>query len=281
MEHGADNGPELRESVNDQNNGERYTEVDNDVLFNPIEGYDANAEGEKEVKPEENPENPNTSKVEIKSKNKINNNKRTMKKLKIILLGEIGVGKSSLINRYVNNKFSNFSELSLDSDVKIKKVEVEQTITAELLINDPTNEEKMGKFPKNYYLDAHGALIVFDLCNEQSFQKVKYWMEELNSNGPRDVIICILGNKADLTADRCVKLEEAKDLANDNLYYEVSAKTGNNVSLAFEQLTYGIIEKQKEEQNNPDKVLRGKEGRKTADLNDIKRDEKILNKRCC
>ena len=281
MEHGADNGPELRESVNDQNNGERYTEVDNDVLFNPIEGYDANAEGEKEVKPEENPENPNTSKVEIKSKNKINNNKRTMKKLKIILLGEIGVGKSSLINRYVNNKFSNFSELSLDSDVKIKKVEVEQTITAELLINDPTNEEKMGKFPKNYYLDAHGALIVFDLCNEQSFQKVKYWMEELNSNGPRDVIICILGNKADLTADRCVKLEEAKDLANDNLYYEVSAKTGNNVSLAFEQLTYGIIEKQKEEQNNPDKVLRGKEGRKTADLNDIKRDKKILNKRCC
>jgi small GTP-binding protein len=281
MEHGADNGPELRESVNDQNNGERYTEVDNDVLFNPIEGYDANAEGEKEVKPEENPENPNTSKVEIKSKNKINNNKRTMKKLKIILLGEIGVGKSSLINRYVNNKFSNFSELSLDSDVKIKKVEVEQTITAELLINDPTNEEKMGKFPKNYYLDAHGALIVFDLCNEQSFQKVKYWMEELNSNGPRDVIICILGNKADLTADRCVKLEEAKDLANDNLYYEVSAKTGNNVSLAFEQLTYGIIEKQKEEQNNPDKVLRGKEGRKTADLNDIKRDEKKLNKRCC
>ena len=281
MEHGADNGPELRESVNDQNNGERYTEVDNDVLFNPIEGYDANAEGEKEVKPEENPENPNTSKVEIKSKNKINNNKRTMKKLKIILLGEIGVGKSSLINRYVNNKFSNFSELSLDSDVKIKKVEVEQTITAELLINDPTNEEKMGKFPKNYYLDAHGALIVFDLCNEQSFQKVKYWMEELNSNGPRDVVICILGNKADLTADRCVKLEEAKDLANDNLYYEVSAKTGNNVSLAFEQLTYGIIEKQKEEQNNPDKVLRGKEGRKTADLNDIKRDEKKLNKRCC
>ena len=69
-------------------------------------------------------------------------------------------------------------------------------------------------------------------------------------------------------------------MAGDNLYYEVSAKTGNNVSLAFEQITYGIIEKQKEEENNPNKVLRGKEGRKTTDLRDINK-ELDGNKKCC
>ena len=118
-----------------------------------------------------------------------------------------------------------------------EKVEVDKNLSVDLLITDPTNEEKLGKFTKNYYLDAHGAIIVYDLSNEQSFQKVKYWMEELNSNAPRDTIFCILGNKSDLTADRVVKYEDVKALAGDNLNYEVSAKSGNNVNLAFEQLT--------------------------------------------
>ena len=91
-----------------------------------------------------------------------------------------------------------------------------------------------------------------------------------------------MGNKADLTSDRNVAYEDAKTVAEDNLYYEVSAKTGNNVSLAFEQLTYGIIEKENEEEDNPEKVIRGKEGRRTADLNDINMMNKELNrKKCC
>ena len=179
------------------------------------------------------------------------------------MLGEVGVGKTSLIDRYVSNKFNNFTQATIGPDIRKKKVEIDQNLTADLLINDTTNEEKLGKFTKNYYLDAHGALLVYDLTNEKSFKKLKYWMDEL-----------------DLTADRSVKYEDAKDFAEDNLYYEVSAKTGNNVSLAFEQLTIGIIEKQREEENNPDKVLRGKEGRKTTDLNDINK-ELMSKKKCC
>ena len=267
---------DIRESTNEENN-DRYTKVDNDVAFNPIEGYEEKKKEEKEDNPEETKENEkDITKTETKS-----TAKKEIKKLKIILLGEVGVGKSSLINRYVNNKFNAFNQASIGSDVKSKKVEVEQNLTAELLINDTTEEEKLGKFTKNYYLDAHGAAIVFDLTNQQSFQKIKYWLEELNSNAPKDIIFCILGNKNDLTADRNVKFEEAKALAEDNLYYEVSAKTGNNVSLAFEQLAHEIIEKQKEEENNPDKVLRGKEGRKTADLNEINQEQMNKNGKCC
>ena len=274
----GDTVPEYRESTNEEHNDERYTQVDNDVLFNPIEGYKEKKEEENEQNTNENPEKDkenNTSKVDtstVKAKE--------FKKIKIILLGEKDVGKTSLIDRYVSNKFNVISKSKIGDDIKQKKIEIDKSLTVNLSISDTTNEEKLGQITKNYYLDAHGAIIVFDLTNENSFKKVKFWMDELNSKGPADVVLCLLANKADLTADRVVKYEEAKELAGDNLYYEVSAKTGNNVSLAFEQLTDGILEKQKEEENNPNKVLRGKEGRKTADLKDINKD---LNakKKCC
>jgi small GTP-binding protein len=268
---------DIRESTNDQNNDERYTQVDNDV-FNNIEGYEKKKEEENDENPGET--NPGETIEKVNQSTISNSSKKENKKLKIILLGEKAVGKSSIINRYVSNKFNTFNQTSIGPDVKSKKYVADKDLTVDLLIHDSTNEQKLGKFTKNYYLDAHGAIIVFDLTNQQSFQKVKYWLDELNSNAPRDIIFCILGNKADLTADRVVKFEDAKALAEDNLYYEVSAKTGNNVTLAFEQLALGIIEKQKEEENNPDKVLRGKEGRKTADLNDINKDL-TKKKKCC
>ena len=268
---------EIRESTNEENNDQRYTQVDNDVAFNPIEGYQENKEEEKNENEGENQEKENVNKSDTSTLN----SKKEFKKLKIILLGEIGVGKSSLINRYINNKFSAFSQPSIGDEIKTKKVDIDQNLRVELLISDPTNEEKLGKFTKNYYIDAHGAIIVYDLTNEQSFQKVKFWMEELNSNAPRDTVFCILGNKSDLTADRVVKYEDIKTLSGDNLNYEVSAKTGNNVNLAFEQLADAIVEKQKEEENNPDKVVRGKEGRKTQDLNDINKDSANKAKKCC
>ena len=269
---------QIRDSTNDdQNNDERYTQVDNDV-FNQIEGYEEKKEEEKE----ENAGETNPGETQEKTNQSIisNSSKKEHKKLKIIFLGELGVGKSSIINRYVSNKFNTFNTTSIGPDIKSKKYIVDSDLTVDLQIHDSTNEEKLGKFTKNYYLDSHGAIIVFDLTNQESFKKVKYWLDELNSNAPRDIIFCILGNKADLTADRVVKFEDAKALAEDNLYYEVSAKTGNNITLAFEQLTIGIIEKQKEEEKNPDKVLRGKEGRKTTDLNGINKDLKNKNK-CC
>ena len=278
--------PEFRDSEatdhNDNDNKNRYTEVDNDILFNPIEGYeeekiDQEVEDKKEdIKKEEN------EKVAIPSKNPsmiIKSNKE-IKKLKVILLGEIGVGKTSIIKKYVGKNNVNDNP---GNDFIIKNYDIDENTTAELSIYDTTNEEKMGKITKNYYKDAHGALIVFDLTNKESFNKVKYWLKEIDSNAPRDIVLCLLGNKADLTYDRIVQYEDAKEIAGDNLYYEISSKTGNNVSLAFEQLTYLIIEKQNEENDNPDKVLRGKEGRRTADLNDINEMNKDLfgKKKCC
>ena len=272
--------PEFRDSEMSSNeeNKNRYTQVENDILFNPVEGY----EEEKKDDEEENKDikgNENLNQLNIPTN--ISKSQKEIKKLKIILLGEKGVGKSSLIKRYVMNTFK-LSDNSDDLEIKKKILDIDDNTSAELSIYDTTNEEKLGKITKNYYRDSHGAIVVFDLTNKISFNKVKYWLKEINSNSPRDVVVCLLGNIADLTVDRNVPYEDAKEIAGDNLYYEVSSKTGNNVSLAFEQITYEIIEKQNEEADNPDKVLRGREGRKTADLNDINDINKdLLGKKIC
>ncbi len=273
--------PEFRDSEMSSNeeNKNRYTQVENDILFNPVEGY----EEEKKDDEEENKDiKGNENLNQLNNPTNISKSKKEIKQLKIILLGEKGVGKSSLIKRYVMNTFK-LSDNSDDIEIKKKILDIDYNTSAELSIYDTTNEEKLGKITKNYYRDSHGAIVVFDLTNKVSFNKVKYWLKEINSNSPRDVVVCLLGNKADLTVDRNVPYEDAKEIAGDNLYYEVSSKTGNNVSLAFEQITYEIIEKQNEEADNPDKVLRGREGRKTADLNDINDINKDLlgKKKCC
>jgi len=262
MNDNEDDDPEEGnpEDMQETNNDDRFTKVDNDVFG--IEGYQ---DGKKEENKEE--ELGDTLPMGSKNKPKIDLN-REVKQFKIILLGEKGVGKSSIIERYVNNKFSSNESLEGNDAVKIKRYDVDKNLTAELSINDTTEVEKLDKFPKTYYKDAHGAILVFNLTDQNSFEKLSYWKEELDSHAPSDLVICYLGNQADKIADRKVKKEDIKKILNeeDKLYYDVSAKNGNNISLAFEQLTMAIIEKQKEEQNNSDKVLRGKEGRKTLDL---------------
>ena len=266
---------EVRESETSESNN-RYTQVENDFVFNPVEGYEEEKKDDNENKENE----ANIPQSQSHTGSISNPKKKEIKKLKIILIGELGVGKSSLINRYVDNKFVKPPE---EAELKIKNIDVDDNTAAELSINDTTNEEKLGKITKNYYKDAHGAIIVFDLTNKPSFNKVKFWLKEINSNAPRDIVLCLLGNKSELTTERSVAYEDAKDIAGDNLYYEVSAKTGNNVSLAFEQLMYEIIEKQNEEIDNPDKVPRGKEGRRTADLKDINEINRLMmkKKKCC
>ena len=266
---------EVRESETSESNN-RYTQVENDFVFNPVEGYEEEKKDDNENKENE----ANIPQSQSHTGSISNPKKKEIKKLKIILIGELGVGKSSLINRYVDNKFVKPPE---EAELKIKNIDVDDNTVAELSINDTTNEEKLGKITKNYYKDAHGAIIVFDLTNKPSFNKVKFWLKEINSNAPRDIVLCLLGNKSELTTERNVAYEDAKDIAGDNLYYEVSAKTGNNVSLAFEQLMYEIIEKQNEEIDNPDKVPRGKEGRRTADLKDINEINRLMmkKKKCC
>ena len=263
---------ENNDGIHEGNNDERYTKVDNDIFYNPIEGYnDENIEGNKgnEIEDDASQEKPKI----------LNNAKKISHRFKVILLGEKGVGKSSIIDRYVKNKFSNFEQSNMRDAIQTKIIEPGKDEVVELSINDTSEIENLGNnFPRSYFIDALGAFLVFNLTDLNSFQKLSYWKEEVKSKGREDIVICYLGNQSDLTADIKVKLEDINKFVGNNLYYQISAKNGNNLSLAFEGLTREIIKKQKEEKNNPNKVPIGAEGRKSLDLAKNKKENK---KKCC
>ena len=204
-----------------------------------------------------------------------------MQEYKIIVLGDFGVGKSSLIYRYLKNSFKKDILDTINPENNIKILQLDDNKKVKLNIWDTAGQEKDGLLFKKYYIDVYGALLIFDLTNKNSFDNLKKWIKILKENCPKDIVYCFIGNKSDLNEERKVPYEEAKDFANDNLYYEASSKNGNNVSLAFEQLTYGIIEKQNEEKDNPDKIIRGQEGRRTTDLRDYNENDLKTKKKCC
>ena len=252
------------EKESDENNNDK--ENNNEIKIND----DENNQNVNEAGNEEN-------KIDIISKSK----RETMEEYKIIVLGDFGVGKSSLIYRYLKNSFKKDILDTIKSENNEKIVQLYDNKKVKLNIWDTAGEEKDGILFKKYYIDVHGVLLVFDLTNKNSFDNLKKWIQNLKENCPKDIVYCFVGNKSDLNEERKVSYEEAKEFSNDNLYYEASSKNGNNVSLAFEQLTYNIIEKQNDEKDNPEKELRGLEGRRTTDLRDYNENDLKTKKKCC
>ena len=271
-EYQEENEKELNNNNEEENNNNR----EENNIYNKDELHNININEDDNDHNENKNDNDNDN-ILIEQKTQ----KIEIKEYKIIILGDFGVGKSSLIYRYLKNKFkSNIEEESKNLENNTKIIQMDENLKIKLNIWDIAGQERNGTIFKQYYIDIFGALIVFDLTNKISFNNAKKWIEELKENSPKDIVYCFVGNKSDLVDDRMVSYEEIKDFVKDDLYYEVSSKNGNNVSLAFEQLVYKIIEKQNEEEDNPDKVIRGSEGRKTTDLKGFENDMK-KKKKCC
>jgi small GTP-binding protein len=283
----------LRESKTYQESF-RFTKL-NESLLNAVATYQEQNEELNNIENNNNEQN-NENKIETTENNITNeikteeNNititskveKEGIKEYKIVLLGDFDVGKTSILYRYMHNKFKKDIQMESQNPEHFQKViQIDENLKIKLDIWDTAGMEKSGKIFKQYYKDIYGALIIFDLTKKESFNNAKNWLEELKENSPKDVVFCFLGNKSDLVNDREIPYEEIKEYTNDNLYYEVSAKTGNNISLAFESLAYNIQEKQIEEENNPDKVIRGIEGRKTTDLKEYNEKELKKKRPCC
>ena len=126
-------------------------------------------------------------------------------------------------------------------------MDIDGETVADMQIWDTAGEEKFMSITRQYYTNSHGALVIYDLTNKDSFIKMSKWIKDLKDNAPKNITIMIVGNKSDLTNKKVNLENELKNYKEKYEHFEVSAKTGTNVTLAFEKLAFKTIEKIREE----------------------------------
>ena len=201
--------------------------------------------------------------------------------LKIILIGEASVGKTCILGRYIDNKFEENTKCTINVEKKAKSIVVDLHTSVKMNIWDTAGQERYRGVTKQYYRDCDGAIIVFDLSSKKTFESLPNWFKELNENAPKTIVHLILGNKSDLTNEREVTAEDIKKfIGNKYMYYEVSAKNGNNISLAFDKLRVQIMEQLKRNQSNFDEndIKYNVDPRNSKDLDNIVNEK---SSKCC
>jgi small GTP-binding protein len=164
--------------------------------------------------------------------------------LKIITAGEGGVGKTTLLYRYVEGRFLANTLMTLGVEFFMKELEIEGR-RINLQIWDFGGQDHFRPLLKNYSLGARGALLLFDLTRPSSLEKIDQWVNICREENP-DIPIIFLGTKLDLTESITVDDEFASKFPNKYdffKYLKISSKTGENVNLAFELLAREMLKK--------------------------------------
>ncbi|ELP92136.1 hypothetical protein EIN_380930 [Entamoeba invadens IP1] len=170
------------------------------------------------------------------------------KTLKMLLVGESSVGKTSLTQRYISNTFDDIFLASVGVDFKFKEVTYNNE-PLRVQLWDTAGQERFRSIGKSYYRNADVALVVFDLNNFLTFQKASYWLDEIRSEGYENTVV-IVGNKNDLESK--VEDDQITKAFPDVLYVKVSAKTGNNVEFLFDSIVKLTMQKVENEKIKED-----------------------------
>lgn len=147
--------------------------------------------------------------------------------LKICSIGSFYVGKTSLIRRFADWKFSTNYLPTIGVDYTIKRIVLNDK-PVKLLLADTAGQEVFGKVRPSYYIGSLGCLVVFALNNRKSFNAVPHWIREYRSKVNPHSLVVLVGNKNDLINDRVISSEEAQSMAKkyNIMYYETSALWG-------------------------------------------------------
>ena len=163
---------------------------------------------------------------------------------KILTIGESGVGKTCILRRFVENKFLKNHLATIGIDFKTKTLTINNQ-EIKLKIWDTAGQERFRNITTQYYKGADGIVLVYDVTDEASYEKIKDWMDQILSNTQKeDIGLVLLGNKCDMEP-RNVTEEQGNKMAEELKisYFETSALTGQGIKEAFEQLTRDIMKK--------------------------------------
>jgi small GTP-binding protein len=163
------------------------------------------------------------------------------KLLKLLIVGESGVGKSSILTRFTEDTFSSDFMTTIGVDFKFKSLLIEGK-TIRLQIWDTAGQERFRAITTCYYRGAQGILLVFDVTQPETFQKLPLWLEEIKKNCKKDVKVVVAANKIDEKVKN-VDMNSVKEFCEKNAlkYVETSAKENTNIEKVFTELARSVL----------------------------------------
>lgn len=174
---------------------------------------------------------------------------------KLLVVGESGVGKTCMLLRFADDKFEENFLSTIGVDFKVKEIIVDDK-KVKLQIWDSAGQERFRNITASYYRNCSAIIIVYDITQHDSFERVSEWVEDVKKFVP-DAPLLLVGNKCDLEDQRKVTQEEGQNLAKSLGYslVETSAKTSMNIDKVFTEISTELI---KQQAANPQKQPQGK-----------------------
>jgi len=176
--------------------------------------------------------------------------------VKILVIGESSVGKSALLHRYADDIFNTRYTATVSVDFKCKKVDIDGE-QHNLRIWDTAGQERFRNITKAYYRGAMGIIVMYDITDTKSFEKLHTWMDHISRNATNNVTKILIGNKCDLAAQRAVTEEQGRDAAArfGIDFMETSAKEDINVDDAFMLMARTVRDRSKNQPQLPKEDL--------------------------
>jgi len=161
--------------------------------------------------------------------------------IKLLMIGDSGVGKTCLLLRYANDSFSPTFITTIGIDFKIKNIDIDGT-KIKLQIWDTAGQERFRTITTSYFRGAQGILLVYDVTDRRSFESIRNWISQIQQHADVHVNKILVGNKCDMLDEKVVSTEEGEKLAKEfNMpFWECSAKNNINVEESFIGIGRGV-----------------------------------------
>ena len=204
-------------------------------------------------------------------------------KVQLLIIGDMTVGKTSILTRFTENKFSQNYLATVGLDFFTKDVDfTNPNRRVRIKIWDSAGQERFRSLTQSFFRNANGIIIVYDISNIESFENLKYWIQSINTQlGQNEINTIVIGNKLDLKRE--VKKEDAENFCKEKgfKYFEVSAKNGNGIQEAINYLVELVIKSNSKnnKQNDTMKLEKNKSNKNNNNHKEKKKEKKKDD--CC
>lgn len=193
--------------------------------------------------------------------------------LKFLTLGDSMVGKTSIVLRFVDNIFFDQTKSTIGVDFKTKIIKFGNKYI-KIKVWDTAGQERFRTITRQYYKNAEGMILIFDVTEKKTFDQVGDWVTSIMENKQKDAKVILVGNKIDCE-ERVITKEQGEELAQKYQlpYFETSASTGQNVQKIFEALAEEILKSQYLIEHDGNKIILKEMGKNEEEIN--------TKKECC